>query len=304
MKKIFSAILCFLLVFSLFGCSGDPKEAANSSAIANSETSNTTDIAEANGVISNDGDCATDSLNSGETSSTASQSTSKSTSSTTKPPKDEQSQNKPTYEEPVEWPQDPVAETVTLPDVTSEDSDTAKSALLIGGIKSVKIVEEYSSSVKKGKVIRQIPKEGTKIKENELKDTVVTLYVSKGTELVLPPFPDTPISITKNVWHNSLGQKVYVTAEVVNLEWRETYSGFEIVATVKNKSMYTIRGGSYIKFKLYDKNNVVIETLLCDVSMGPGETAKGNTLLTLSADKLSKISKVTIDRDSCTFIPG
>lgn len=302
MKKAFSAILCFLLVFSLFGCSGDPTEPTNSTVGVNSEASNTADTAESSSIMSSDG--ATSSLNNGETSSNVSQSTNKPTSSTTKPPKDEQSQNKPTYEEPVEWPQEPDVETVTLPDVTGENSDDAKSALLIGGIKSVKIVEEYSSSVKKGKVIRQIPKGGTKIKENELKDTVVTLYVSKGIELVLPSFPDTPISITKNVWHNSLGQKVYVTAEVVNLEWREKYLGFEIVATVKNKSIYTIRGGSYIKFKFYDKNNVVIKTLLCDISMGPGETVKGNTKVTLSADELSQISKVTIDRDSCTFIPG
>lgn len=302
MKKLFSAILCFLLVFSLFGCSGDPTEATNSTVGVNSETSNTTDIEEASGIISNDG--ATDSLNSGETSSTASQSTNKPASSTTKPPKDEQSQNKPTYEEPVEWPQKPDAETVTLPDVTGENSDNAKSALLIGGIKSVKIVEEYSSSVKKGKVIRQIPKGGMKIKENELKDVVVTLYVSKGIELVLPPLPDTPISVTKNVWHNSLGHTVDVTAEVVNLEWQETSSGFKIVGTVKNKSIYTIRGASCIGFKFYDKNNVVIKTLDCGFSMGPGETAKCDTIRTLSADELSQISKVTIDRDAGIFILG
>lgn len=68
---------------------------------------------------------------------------------------------------------------ISVPDVTKMDFDEAITKISDKGL-NYAVIEEYSSDVAAGKIIRQIPLKGTKLNEND----IVTLHVSLGKENV------------------------------------------------------------------------------------------------------------------------
>lgn len=251
MKKLLCAFLCCFLT-SLFGCSNTPTEqrSSNLEAQSTSATSSITDTAEVSSTISSD--ITTTSLTSSKTTSAVSKVP---TTSTAKPePNPPQQQEpeyppyeEPTYEPPQDEPQEPIVNTITLPDMTGENGDTAKSSLLSGDIQSVKIVEEYSDTVEEGKVIRQTPAGGTKIKENELKNTVVTLYVSKGKEIIYPTLPQCPITLACGV----------TITKIELVETSDYFFNYKII--LSNDNLYTINR-FWMDVNIYNADGIIVDS--------------------------------------------
>ena len=97
---------------------------------------------------------------------------------------------------------------VTIPSVTGKPSADAKSALEEKGF-NVKITEQYSDTVEKGKVISQSPSSNSSL----TKGSTVTIYVSKGIQPVTVPNVVGKTSSTASSSLSKLGLKVKTQEE-------------------------------------------------------------------------------------------
>ena len=103
--------------------------------------------------------------------------------------------------------------TITVPYVVGQSKSSAVSALESAGFKT-NVVEKYSSSVAKDKVISQSPSAGS----SQAKNTMITLYVSKGAEPIV--VPDKIIKVTLDA-NGGYVSPSYIT---INLSDSSTYS--------------------------------------------------------------------------------
>lgn len=114
---------------------------------------------------------------------------------------------------------------LSVPDVSGQDYETAKTALESAGF-SVNKVEESSSSVEEGKVISTTPTAGSPAKAND----TITVKVSMGEEaaqnFVMPNYSGQDQTTTVSELQGTYGCKV-----TVNQEYNETYPAGKVIAT-------------------------------------------------------------------------
>ncbi len=114
---------------------------------------------------------------------------------------------------------------LSVPDVSGQDYETAKTALESAGF-SVNKVEESSSSVEEGKVISTTPTAGSPAKAND----TITVKVSTGEEaaqnFVMPNYSGQDQTTTVSELQGTYGCKV-----TVNQEYNETYPAGKVIAT-------------------------------------------------------------------------
>lgn len=101
--------------------------------------------------------------------------------------------------------------TVTVPDVVGKTKGSAVSTLEDAGFKTDS-VENYNSSVEKGKVISQSPSAGT----SQEKGTTITLYISKGAK----PAESSSFPAVKPVSGWVRESEVPYGAEIVDVKWQ------------------------------------------------------------------------------------
>ena len=114
---------------------------------------------------------------------------------------------------------------LSVPDVSGQDYETAKTALESAGF-SVTKVEESSSSVDEGKVISTTPAAGSAAKSGD----TITVKVSTGKEeeknFVMPNYSGQDQTTTVSELQTNYGCKV-----TVNQEYNTTYAAGKVIAT-------------------------------------------------------------------------
>lgn len=114
---------------------------------------------------------------------------------------------------------------LSVPDVSGQDYETAKSTLEGAGFEVSK-VEEASSSVEAGKVISTTPSSGAAAKSGD----TITVKVSTGEEVaksfVMPNYAGQDQATAVNELQNTYGCKV-----TVNQEYNTTYAAGKVIAT-------------------------------------------------------------------------
>lgn len=114
---------------------------------------------------------------------------------------------------------------LSVPDVSGQDYDTAKSTLEGAGFE-VNKVEEASSSVEEGKVISTTPASGAAAKAGD----TITVKVSTGEEeeqnFVMPNYAGQDQNTAVSELQNTYGCKV-----TVNQEYNTTYAAGKVIAT-------------------------------------------------------------------------
>ena len=99
--------------------------------------------------------------------------------------------------------------TSVMPDVTGMSYLEARSEISdVASDVDFETIEEYSDTVEDGYVIKTIPKAETEIDNDE----VVTLYVSKGKQLIMPDIIGMNITQAEEILNN-LGFELYITEE-------------------------------------------------------------------------------------------
>ena len=114
------------------------------------------------------------------------------------------------------------AQGVTVPDLTGKSPDEAKKLLTASGLKYAEGSSEYSSTVDKGRIIRQDATAGSKVN----KDTTVTVVISLGEE-------DTSVSVP-----NVVGQTRSQATTTIN--------NAGLYVTVQEQSSDTVASGVVI----------------------------------------------------------
>lgn len=255
MKKLFCLLMCCVLLFLMFGCSGEPVE----------ETSETTnEFSEEYSIMPSD--IVTSSSENDETQTTSSK--------------------KPATNRPADTPANPqgggqntpVDDVIILDDPMGYEPYSLKEYYLSTyNVKSVEIIEEYNDTVSEGSIIRQTPAGGTPIKKSDLKNTVITLYISKGKYIELPQIPYT-------IKDKETGLPIMT---ILNLE----IDGGRIDFVFRNDSDYS--GTCWIHYTNYDKDGMVTDSAVVSQYLNPGETGKVSGLVEWDA------KKITIDDSRC-----
>lgn len=128
---------------------------------------------------------------------------------------------------------------ISVPDVTGQDYETAKSTLEGAGF-DVSKVEEYSSSVAEGKVISTTPSASASAKAGD----TITVKVSKGEEpaqnFTMPNYQGQDQTVVVNELQNTYGCKV-----TVNQEYNATYAAGKVIATSPTAGA-TVQKGSEV----------------------------------------------------------